>query len=193
MKETKGSRLFTIIFAVLFLAMAVELVLLIRQNRGLKQTIAELQARHASAREEIPTLEEGETVEPLSLIDLDGKPANVGYDDPERDSLLLIFSPDCPACKENMAGWKVVEQADVEQARKLYFISTAGEERTRQFVEEYALDRPVFLAGADALSGYKVAYIPTTLLIGPGGVVKRVWVGVLSEDALEELQQTSGA
>ena len=50
----------------------------------------------------------------------------------------------------------------------------------------------MFLAAGDALAGYKVVYIPTTMLIGPGGVVKRVWVGVLSEEALRELQQAPG-
>ena len=193
MKENGGNRFFTIVFAVLFLAMAVELVLLIRQNRELKRTVADLQARHASEHDEVDSLQEGEVVAPLSLVDLEGQASEVGYDDPARDSLLLIFSPDCPACQENMTGWRKLEQANAEQERGIYMISTAGEERTKQFVEEYDLDRPVLLAARNDLIGYKVAYIPTTMLIGPGGVVKRVWVGVLSEEDLEELQRVGGA
>lgn len=193
MNESKGSRFFTVVFAILFLAMAVELVLLIRQNRELKKTVAELQARHAAGREDIVTLEEGETVVPLALADLEGSPARVGYDDPGRDSLLLIFSPDCPACEENMARWKELERTNVPEERQLYYISTTGQERTRRFVDEHGLDGPVFVAAAGALAGYKVAYIPTTILVGPGGVVKRVWVGVLSEEDLDELKRHAGA
>jgi len=190
MSETRGNRFFTIVFVVLFVLMAVELVLLIRQNRSLKRTVAELSAGQHQGQ--VPTLEEGETVLPLSLSDLDGQTARVGYDHPGRDSLLLIFSPDCPACKQNMSGWQEIAKHNVAGERDLYFISTAGQARTQQFVAEYGLEGPVLVAQADALTGYKVAYIPTTLLIGPGGVVKRVWVGVMSEEELEELQPSRG-
>ncbi len=54
------------------------------------------------------------------------------------------------------------------------------------FAREHALPE-VLIAGKEALARYKLEEIPTTILVGPGGIVKKVWVGVLTPDAVAEL------
>jgi peroxiredoxin len=179
----RGGTVFTILLALIFVAMAVEVVLLVRQNRELKQTIAELRA----GGEPVPQLEPGDTVGPLELLTLDGEAARIAYEDPQTETLLLIFSPHCPACQANMTNWKEIEASGGE--RPLYYVSTAGVEETREFSDEHLLNGPVLVGDAEALAEYKVGYIPTTLVVGPGGEVRRIWVGVLEEDTVAELSR----
>ncbi len=183
-KRSLGDRLFTWLLGVVFAVMVVELVLLTRQNRDLKAAVSSLHQQLSSMRSAI-SLKEGEVVEPLELPTLTGERVRLAYDDPDRDTILLVFSPDCPACEENLDGWRRLSAAHDPAREALVYVSTAEPEKTREFARDHALPDPVLLSDAEALTRYKVQEIPATIVVGPGGVVKRVWVGVLSEEALE--------
>jgi hypothetical protein len=179
---------FGVIAVLIFLSMAVELVLLIKQNRELKAEISTLQADLASAREQtLPTFQIGEVVEPLNVVSIHGEPAQITYDDESLDTVLLIFSPNCPSCAVNMENWKELEALLNRELDRIYYVSTMGGEETLPFIEEHQPDGPVFISDDNALLDYRVTYIPTTMEIGPGGVVKNVWVGELPDEAAAEI------
>ena len=183
-----GDRLFGIFLVVVFAVMTVELVLLARQNRQLKTNLSRLQGEMMANRGgEVPSLKIGEVLEPLLLPTLNGEPRRLAYDDPVRNTILLIFSPDCPACQENMSNWKRLQESCDPNRERLFYVSTAEGEKTAEFARDHALPEPVLLSDHEALTRYNVFSIPTTVVVGPGGVVKRVWVGVLPEDALDAL------
>ena len=129
--------------------------------------------------------EVGDVVEGFTLPALDGAQTNLDYTD--RETLLLFFSPDCPACKTNFANWQAIEDSDLGDNRRVVFISTVDEERTRQYVADKNLRSEVLVGSPSVLDRYKVARIPTTVQVGPGGVVNGVWIGVLSEAVVAEL------
>ncbi|MDH3283710.1 MAG: TlpA family protein disulfide reductase [Acidobacteriota bacterium] len=181
------SRLFGLILFVMLAVMAVEIVLLIGQNRELKATVGALREQMALGQQAIPSLEEGEVLGPLVATALDGSPATVSYDDLNEDTILLVFSPSCPACNENMANWQKLEDRYPSEDKRLFYVSTAGADETLEFVAAYGIAAPVLLPDDFTMTEYKITHIPTTLVVGPGGAVKEVIVGVLSEKAVAEL------
>ena len=74
---------------------------------------------------------------------------------------------------------------------RIYYVSTDEETVAREFAAENELQMPVLVADSRELLDYRVNHIPTTIQIGPGGVVRNVWVGVLSEEALAEIEQSA--
>jgi peroxiredoxin len=181
-----ADRLFHVVLTIVFVAMAVEIVLLVRQNRELEATVSELAARLESLAAP-PALAVGETVSPLELRSLDGSPTEIAYDD-GVDTVLLVFSPDCPACEANIDRWKRLAEANDPTCNRMYWVSTADAERTRPFTERHALPPPVLIGTGEALAAYKVTHVPTTVVVGPGGVVESVWVGALSDDAEADIR-----
>jgi len=183
---------FTVLFAVLFLGMAVELVLLTRQNRALKASLAETQGECAAAQESVaPSLRIGDVMEPLTLGSLAGETIELAFDDPRGDVLLLIFSARCPACNENLPNWKRIERIGGPEGPRIYYVSTDEETVAREFAAEHELQKPVLVADSREL--HRVNHIPTTIQIGPEGIVRNVWVGVLPAEALVEIERSTRA
>ncbi len=185
-----GQRLLTSFIGLVFLAMAVALIFLAKQNHDLKAALPQLQEELGAARNAAASLKAGEVLEPLELPTLAGEVRRLAYDDPSTDTILLIFSPECPACRDNFDNWKKVEAAHDPRRGGLFYVSTAEPEKTVDFAKNHSLPDPVLLSDPSALAKYKVDEIPMTILVGPGGVVKKVWVGTLSRDALEQLGVT---
>jgi len=182
-ERSAGERRFLWLLSAVFVIMAVELVLLARQNRSLKVVVAALEQQLGVMRS-AASLKAGDVLQPLELPTLSGESMRLAYNDPVRDTILLVFSPDCPACAENLESWSRLQAAHDPDRESLVYVSSAGAEATQAFASDHGLPGPVLVSGAQSLNGYKVNEIPATIRVGPGGVVKRVWVGVLSEEAL---------
>jgi len=183
--------LFQIVLGLLVVAMAVELVLLIRQNRRLKDsigrletTITEMQA--APGRQPLASgLQAGDLAPTVLLPAIDGSRVAVAYDEPERETWLLVFSPDCPACVANIENWKRLEQGSDPAGRRLVYVSTASADRTSTFITERQLGGTVLLGDPRSLAGFRLTFIPTTIRIAPGGEVRDVWIGRLPDGAID--------
>ncbi len=183
----RSGRFFGVLLVVILVVMAAEIVLLIKQNRELKAEVGELREQVAHGQQVYPSLEEGEVVGPLAATALDGSPSTISYDAVYEDTILLVFSPSCPACNENMKNWKRLEKRYPNEDKRLFYVSTAGADETRDFVASYGIAAPVLIPEDVSMPGYKISHIPTTLVVAPGGTVKEVIVGVLSEQAVAEL------
>lgn len=180
------SRFFNVAMTVLFVGMVVVTGLLIKQNRDLKSQLASLQRSSHTA--DVPRLETGDVVEPFTLLSLGGKATRLEYSEPDSETLLLFFSPDCPACNKNFANWQRIEQSEGAANRRVVFISTAAKEKTREYVASKELRGEVVIGNRELLARYKVSRIPTTIQVGAEGVVLGIWVGVLPEAVTAQLQ-----
>jgi len=178
------NRYLNAVLVVLVLALVVISGLLIRQNRELKSMLA---AQHADQFEDVPQLELGEVVQGFTLPELDGSPTELDYSQSGSETLLLFFSPDCPACNRNFPNWQEIESAGRRENRRVVFVSTVDEEKTRQYVADKQLRSEVLIGNPDVLARYKIARIPTTVQVDAGGVVSGVWIGVLPEDVVTAL------
>ena len=130
----------------------------------------------------LPPLEPGEIVEPLILRTLDGAPVRLDYR--ETETVLMVFSPNCPACRYNMEGWKRLVAERAGEGRRFYYVSTALAGRTQTYVERFELQAPVLVGEPEELKGLRIRLIPATIVIEPGGRVRGSWIGEMPRDAL---------
>jgi peroxiredoxin len=177
-------RLYRVFLVVVFVAMAVELFLLSRQNRALEAMLASMKSQVDIARQmSQPPLRAGEIVAPLDLATLDGAPERLAYDD-DRTTVLLFFSPNCSTCEENLSNWKRMEESADPRRVRLVYVSTAPAEETEGYAREHGVTAPFVVANYPDLQRYRVFRVPATLVIGKGGVVKNAWVGIVSEEEI---------
>ena len=153
------------------------------QNRNLKDELAELRLPQIPPE----ALQQGDRMEPLTLLDNLGNRSTIGFGAREAKTLLLIFSPDCPACVTTLPIWSEMLEEPPASARVIGLrLGQAQEDDPALPFTVYAPDE----AGS-GLAG-KIPFVPTTLLLNGRGVVEQVWYGVLEEEEQEELLEKLG-
>lgn len=160
--------------------LALAVLLLVRENRDLR------------ARVEPPMpeqLEVGDLLEPLAIVDLEGRESKLDFRTSGEQNVLMVFTTRCPYCLENQGAWDEVYQRFKDRYRVLG-IAVGDLEAVQSYAETHALRYPVVIP-ADSMnfaSAYKVPSVPTTLLVGPDGRVRQVWKGQLAEDSYALLE-----
>jgi thiol-disulfide isomerase/thioredoxin len=166
---------FTLFLVLACLALAVLVFLLARENRRLK---AELVAAPRAVPAE--AWKAGDRLGPLTLVNGEGSTEAITFDREEGRTLLLVFSPGCPACEETYPFWEFVVEA-APPALRVVGLSVGDDPPP-------SLALPVYtLLDSDRESMQRVPLVPATLLIDREGRVVRAWYGVLEtedEDAL---------
>jgi hypothetical protein len=180
-KPTKGlmsDKTFNMFLISACFALAVLVLFLAWQNRKLKEEIAELMIPQIP-----PTaLKQGDSMEPLNFIDEAGKDTLLGFG--EGKTLLLIFSPQCPACIETIPVWNDMLQ-EAPAATRIAGLRLAAE------VESTVITRfPIYTPTDDGsgLAG-RIPYIPATLLIDEHGIIEWVKYGALTDEDVETLSE----
>jgi thiol-disulfide isomerase/thioredoxin len=170
-----GEKAFTLFLVLACLVLAVLVVLLARENRSLK---AELVAASREAPAE--ALQPGDRLGSLTLVNEEGATKALDFDGGGDRTLLLVFSPDCPACEATFPVWEFLVEGTPPALRVVGL--SVGEEPPP------SLAFPVFtLPDAERESLRRVPLVPATLLVDGSGQVVRAWYGMLEtedEDAL---------
>lgn len=81
-----------VLLCVAALGVLVENIVLLRQNRGLQESLA-------------PQIAGGTQLQMLSGLTLDGRIVPVGLSPAGSKLLVFTFSPGCPACQANQPNW----------------------------------------------------------------------------------------
>lgn len=124
------------------------------------------------------------TGEPISSADLQGK---VVY--------LNFFATWCPPCRVEMPD---MEQLAREAGSNVAVIAigtdpSEGPEELAEFARALGITFPVVYDGAQAARSYLVSGIPTSLFVGPDGVVRARVTGMLDLAAMRQLAAEAGA
>lgn len=166
----------------IFLIMAVEMFLLLRQIRTLTDEIERL--RHP--RKE--TIEIGSSAPDFVLNNLLGEKVSLS-DYEGMDLLLIFFSPECPACQVDIPNWKSLIALESDTLHVLG-ITEADSEETESFMSSYALDFEVVI---DQEGGVKQIYmcesVPQKILIDQDGRVDYVEVGAVPRTETGQLER----
>jgi peroxiredoxin len=147
-------------------------LLLIQQNHELKA--------YANRGTRSLALKEGTAVPSIVGEDLSGNRVLEAYTEDSRQTLLLVFSPSCHVCSENMPNWeKLSRQLDLSRFRLVAM--SLKQEGTKEYVANYDLRNGLILSMVDAKTraAYELALTPQTILIDATGKVEKVWTGVL--------------
>jgi hypothetical protein len=177
-KSLMSDKTFNLFITSACVALAVLTLFLAWQNRNLKDDLAELRAPQIPPE----ALKAGDTMAPLTIMDEGGSEVTIEFGAEARKTLLLIFSPECPACAMTLPIWSDLFKEPPAAAR------VAGLRMGAEPEGGSALPFPVYTPdeSGSGLVG-KIPYVPTTLLVDEGGLVERIWFGVLEEEAQEEL------
>ena len=162
------------------IGLAFAVLMLVRENRDLRSRLEPPVS---------PELEVGELLEPLSIVDLEGRESKLDFRTSGEQNVLMVFTTRCPYCLENQGAWDEVYQRFKDRYRVLG-IAVGDLEAVQVYAETHGLRYPVVIP-ADTMSfasSYKVPSVPTTLLVGADGRVREVWKGLLAEDSYEVLE-----
>ena len=151
-------------------------LLLIRQSRN-------LQVRLQSVRKELE-IQPGSTVPALSGKDPRGNPLVVGYGQDRKQTVLLVFSPECGVCDVNWPNWdRAIRTADANGDRVVGV--NLAPAVSQKYLDQHGLRDRSVIAQADASTvlGYNLRFTPQTIVVGADGEVQWVWTGVLNREA----------
>ncbi|MGH9913919.1 MAG: peroxiredoxin family protein [Pyrinomonadaceae bacterium] len=155
-------------------------IALLIQNRTLK---------HSSTTNRSIVMAPGKTVSSLSGINSEGQKVTFDYGQERRKTILLIFSPHCGYCTENMPNWKLlIEKLDP----KLYRIVATSifADGVKEYAEKYRLNSLPVIAEIDPRNRveYEMSVTPETIVISSEGKVEKIWIGLLQEKEMSEIE-----
>src|SRR2546426_8796919 len=84
---------------VVIVLLAIEVVLLMQQNRELKSAV------RAMASEAVEPLRPGDSVQTVGFQTMDGKRGELSYTTQRKKYLLFVLSTSCPHCEKNLEPW----------------------------------------------------------------------------------------
>ncbi len=156
-------------------------VLLVQQNKKLKILASRpdraLEARHGTA------------LPPLEGIDSNGNRQSIKYGQDLRKTVLLVLSPRCRACEENMPNWEAIINELDRQSFRLAAVSLQSE-GLKEYAGQHGINQVPILAKFDPK--YRVAYnlalTPQIMLIDSGGKVEKIWTGLLQREDKRDVE-----
>lgn len=129
----------------------------------------------------------GQKLQDFSLTDLNGRQVKLS-DYAGRPVLFNAWATWCPPCRDEMP---LLEQYYRQhRAEKLVILAVEGgdpPEEVADFVSRNGLTFPVLLdTNANLLDQMNIYDYPTSILIGPDGVVKAIHIGMFTPSMLEK-------
>ena len=182
--SSPGDR-FTIFLVVACAALAALTLLLAWQNRDLKAQLAA-----ALGAPPVGGLKAGDTLAPFDVVNATGDKTHVAFEG-QGETLLLVFSSTCGACRETIPVWNRLFADGVSSKVQVVgiqvdFQQTSGTSATLAIPD---LRFPVFgTGGTERELMSKFPAIPAAALVDGSGAVKSVWFGVPTEAQVSELR-----
>jgi hypothetical protein len=156
-------------------------VLLVQQNKKLK-----VLARKPDRALEIKP---GTAPPPLEGLDTKGNRHRINDRSDSRRTVLLVLSPRCHACEENMPNLEAIINGLDRQSFQIAAVSLQPD-GFNEYMSRRGLNQIPILTRIDPK--YRVAYnlalTPQIILIDAGGKVEKVWTGLLQEEAKQEVE-----
>jgi thioredoxin family protein len=162
---------------------------LLVMNTMLAQQVKRLNIAASDAEKSLE-LKPGKYLSDLEGIDIFGSPVKLGYREDDRKTLLLVFSPHCGACKDNMPVWQTIIRGIDKSLYRVVAASLKNEE-VREYANKYNLSGVPVIADVDAKSklDYVMAVSPQTILINSEGRAEKVWIGKLQGAEKEDVSR----
>jgi hypothetical protein len=152
------------------LGVLAENILLLQQNRSLRDALA-------------PQITSGARVERLAGLGLDGRFQLLALPSADSKLLIITFSPGCPACQANQEGWTKLAGIVEQKGVRVIWVSRDPVEVTK----DYCMKHGIGLSETIADPTYRtyvqlgLARVPNTALVRADGTVEQVWSGRLDQ------------
>jgi len=167
------------------LALCLVNILLVNQNRQLKAAIAHLITSPDS-------LEPGDVVPAPIVQSLSGKGFIINFLENSK-TVLLVFSTECSACERILPYWREIIRACQRNEYSVFGISLDGHIQTTRFLQIHDLALKTFIiSNQEIMYGYKLHFLPQTIVIDQHGRVERIWRGVFRERDKADVEEYFG-
>jgi thiol-disulfide isomerase/thioredoxin len=135
----------------------------------------------------VTTVAVGDKAPALHVRSLDGKTAISTADYAGKTLVLNFWATWCPPCRaetpDMIRSYAHLKGSDVAF---LAIDTTEVPSVIKTFVSAKGVTYPIAVGGADAYNGLGIAFIPTTLVIDPKGIVRARWTGELPTTLLTQ-------
>lgn len=178
----------TITFRLLSLVIVIVVVqnfLLVRENEQYMKDIKGLKEETAYNIH----IHENDTLGVLRALTIDSSAILIDPAIRQSNILYFFFATTCQACKNNMPNWNNLMDTLSHQRVRIVGLSPDSLFRIRELLAHVPAKFPVFSVVPDLpkLKKYKLTIFPSTILVEPSGVVKRLWGGLLSDEKMKEI------
>jgi hypothetical protein len=153
-------------------------VILLRQNRQLKQV------------HRLDEVSAGERLNNLEGIGLDGRLESISLPTASSPRMLIItFSPGCPACQASQSTWMRLSRELRPRGWLVLWVSRDPIELTSDYAKQKEIPPSYVVADPPRRTYFQLSLeaVPNTIVVGPGGLVEKVWSGALEPDKWEEI------
>lgn len=175
MKSNKGIIIFQ----------AIIIVLLLSLNFLLYNKSRDLEALCMSDKPE--QIQPGDILPAFIYSSDDGEQNKFTFSSPQKTNLLFFFDISCGYCTSNIPKWKLL----YEKLQNKYTISAVSINtplQVKEYAEQHGITYPV-ISISDTLyrKHNKINAVPQTLITDENGKVKKVWVGLLRDEIIQEI------
>ena len=151
------------------------------QNRALKAALVE---RRPASRDLTP----GEQIPDLQLQSaLDRKIQTLDYLVRDGIAVIGLMTTSCPFCEQNLGRWSSLASSLHEWGVPFFAIAFDDPDTVEQYWDQHDLDWPLWASAPGSL-GRPLA-VPTTAILSQDRAVMLSVTGVLTADAIIEIQQ----
>ncbi len=181
MTATTGSRWLMSLLLGLMLIMAVEIGYLIYQNKQLRAQLAEVSRQ-------FEPLAAGSRAPAISGRDIVGSELAIRYGEGAPATMLFCFSASCDACEGNVPFWNSLYSELAPDRLRCVGLCAGMVDEARTYAKTNGITYPVLSIVDERLwAALHGEALPQTILIGPDGTVRNVWMGTLEETQRNEI------
>jgi peroxiredoxin len=165
------------------LLLAIVCVVLLQQNRTLKQG-----GTHPTG-----AVKPGSHVAPFSYRTLAGQRATLGFDGSRKRYLLFVISTTCPWCERSIPEIREITRMVRSDGVQPMVVSIHDPDATRSFAAVQHIDFDVVCAASsdEFQRGYGIEGVPTTILVNGDGVVLGAWEGSITPELAHEIERAA--
>lgn len=162
MKNNRKISIFQLIFGILFIGMAVEIVFLIKQNNQLRNIVEKL--THSDKYEK--GLKIGTEAPSFSANTIDNDGFDLSNYLGTNQITLIFFSTTCKACVDDVRKWQQIQEISQYNDSKIIGICKASLSDTREYQKNNNINIPVIADSSGTIfKQYDVRYIPYKYVI----------------------------
>jgi len=139
----------------------------------------------------VPTKINAKLPYPLPLLDPDGKPTQLAFDD-SRPTVLYVFSPQCDWCKKNEAN---IKSTVANAGSRFRFVGISiSSQNLKDYIAQGHAPFPVYQVKSPK-QGVDLGFVgtPMTIVVGPGAKVEKVWEGAYMDQNQKDVEQFFGS
>ena len=167
--------------AIIILGLSALVVLLAYQNQRLKSRLETL-------LKPPEMLKVGDTTQTAHLLTIAGEGLDMRFGGNGGGSIFFTFSTTCPSCEKSLGLWERIADSATNHGVNVYSISLHDTARTRAYQLAHNLRHRVYIVRDTTFKmDFKIAYVPTTVLVDSQRVVRAVWTGLIDSTRSREI------